>query len=191
MKYLILLLLITVLFNSCDFLKNDISPKTETFGNLEGKLNGEVLAKLFPLKYQVVRANIEPSNKCKDPIGISVSLYSSKNLYSLRGSLRWDNVKTIPGKFTVNNNLDICNPNNEVRASFNSLIGGDVSDRSYHVLDTPDNFFELESYNEETKEIRGKFNVTLVIKPGSGSTDSFFSDTLRFTEGRIHTRIFN
>lgn len=186
MKHLILLAFITAIFNSCDFLKNDVSPKDASFGSLQGKLNGEVLAKLFPLKYQAVKATIEPFNECKDPIQISVRLYSSKN--DVKAILTLNNLKTIPGKFVVNNNSDVCNPNNEVRARFLTIIGGDVLGKTYQVLNTPDNFFELESYNEETKEVIGKFNITLVLK--SDATDPFFSDTLRLTEGRIHTRIF-
>lgn len=188
MKHLIIIIVIAPILNSCGLFKNDLPPKHATFGGVEVTLNGENFNKQFPLKRQAARATFGAStSECKEPITILIELYDSNNI--LRANLTMSNLNTIPGKFSITNNMGVCFPNHEVTARLATYIGGDVLGNSYKVLDSPVNFFELNSYDVNTKEIRGKFNVTLLLS--SNGNDTLFPDTLRFTEGKIHTRLFS
>jgi len=74
-----------------------------------------------------------------------------------------------------------------VTAIFDTTVGGDVSGKSYKVLHSADNYFTLDSYDENTKDMKGTFNVTFVVTSYGDEKD--FPDTLRLTEGRFQTRL--
>lgn len=91
----------------------------------------------------------------------------------------------------------VCQENILVGANFHLLgADGDVLLDSYQVLETEDNWVNISSYNANTGEVRGTFQISFVhgsaedvVKREKVVTD--FPDTIRFTNGQFHTRIYN
>lgn len=189
-KFFILLILVTAtLLSSCNLFKNDEDPKPlHIMGGVEGKLNGANITKLFPIKYQRALARYMGIFKeSPEPISIYLGLYDTDNV--LKGSLAWSKYSTSTGRFEIVDDKygDLTNSDQVVKAEYGTLIGGDVSGNSYKIIPSPYNYFILESYDEKSRELRGSFQVTFEFV---GGCDVDFRDTLRFTEGKFHTRLF-
>jgi hypothetical protein len=81
-----------------------------------------------------------------------------------------------------------CYSSDQPSAAFFTLISdGDVSGNSYYTVDSEDNYIQIDTYNSKTKEIWGSFQLTLAIyRPRYSDA---LPDTLRFRNGRFHTKI--
>lgn len=103
-------------------------------------------------------------------------------------SLNFVKIPLAPGKYKVipfTFECDEAIP--EVYASFSTRYG-DVSGERYEVLESEDNFLVIDSYEEQSREISGSFQVTFVIQPDARLTH-WYPDTLRFTGGTFYSRI--
>lgn len=78
-------------------------------------------------------------------------------------------------------------------ASYGTLVDdGDVVGDIYKVIEgESDNFVTITSYNEETKEVKGNFQVTFVFDETDTKSDPTAPDTIRFTSGEFHTKIID
>ncbi|GAA4446656.1 hypothetical protein GCM10023091_40170 [Ravibacter arvi] len=110
--------------------------------------------------------------------------YDKKNL--LRAGLVWQKTDLSLGKFQVQGRKADCDQGTYVGVNFYSMIGGDVSGDYYDVIPSPENFFELLSYDEAGKKVRGKFAITLVNR---SKIDRLFPDTVRLTDGNFETEV--
>lgn len=72
--------------------------------------------------------------------------------------------------------------------AFYSTSFGDVLGDTYRPDNNSNNYIEILEYNACTKEIRGTFNVTLVLSKDDASGPPP-PDTLKFTNGTFHTKI--
>lgn len=78
-------------------------------------------------------------------------------------------------------------------ASYATLVDdGDVLGDLFKVYEGEmENYITITSYNEETGEVRGNFEVAFVFGEGVVGTksDPTAPDTIRFTNGQFHTKI--
>ena len=83
-----------------------------------------------------------------------------------------------------------CEPDSSPSASFaTSEDDGDVGKDYYEVLRTEESYLAVASFDPATKEIRGTFRVTFLIKNRSRTLPTY-PDTVRFTNGEFRTKIF-
>jgi hypothetical protein len=71
---------------------------------------------------------------------------------------------------------------------FTQQDDGDVALDAYKAINSIDNYFTIEDYNERTKELRGSFSVTFKI---FSRQDPNSPDTIRITNGKFYTRILD
>ena len=76
-------------------------------------------------------------------------------------------------------------------ASYATLVDdGDVLGDIFKVYgEKTDNHVTITSYNERTKEVKGEFQVTLIFDKLDSRSDPSAPDTIRFTNGKFHTKI--
>lgn len=154
-------------------------------GSLSVKLNGRELTDQYPVKLrEAYTIKDNPRDGCEEPIRIGFKFYDKKNL--LRAGLVWQKTDLSLGKFQVKGRNVSCELGPEVGIDFYSIIGGDVSGDQYDVIPSPENFFELLSYDEAGKKVRGKFAITLVNR---SKIDRLFPDTVRLTDGNFETEV--
>nr|WP_295929694.1 hypothetical protein [uncultured Dyadobacter sp.] len=81
-----------------------------------------------------------------------------------------------------------CQSSSELHVALYELLSdGDVGGDCYYTVDSENNYIQIDSYNEKTKEIKGSFQLTLAArKPRSSDA---LPDTLRFRNGRFYTKI--
>lgn len=186
MKHFLFILISTTFLSSCDLFRNNLDPMPPSIGGVDANLNGEKLTSLFPPDRQVARAAYSGIfEQTTDPVSIYFGFLDSQN--AIRASLSWKKLSVDTGRFTIGEANNSGNDHPEVTASFHTIVGGDVSGKSYKVLPSADNYFTLDSYDENTKEMKGTFNVTFVVNSYGDERD--FPDTLRLTEGRFQTRL--
>lgn len=94
------------------------------------------------------------------------------------------------------NKIDSIKPNVDTaltRASYATLVDdGDVVGDIFNVLDgESENFVTITSYNEETNEVKGNFQVTFVFDETDNKSDPTARDTIRFTNGEFHTKVMS
>ena len=76
-----------------------------------------------------------------------------------------------------------------VDANFHTLVSdGDALGDSYLPVETEENYITLTSYNEDTREVKGTFQITLAVeledhRPRKTVLDA--PDTIRLTDGRF------
>lgn len=80
-----------------------------------------------------------------------------------------------------------CQRNEDVQAVLHTC-NSDVSLNSYYTVDSEDNYIQIDSYNAKTQEIAGTFQLTFAVRKNRSPGDAL-PDTLRFRNGRFHTRI--
>lgn len=69
---------------------------------------------------------------------------------------------------------------------------GDILNGFYDVLESePSNSLIITSFDENSDEITGSFTVTLVVDSSYNAVMPALEDTLRFTGGYFHTKIFH
>jgi len=80
--------------------------------------------------------------------------------------------------------------NDSLNARYYSLIAdGDVLQSSYRLDTTANNYFIIDTFNESTSDVSGRFQLTMVLEEWYDWETQPEYDTIRFTEGQFETRI--
>jgi hypothetical protein len=118
------------------------------------------------------------------------------NPYFATDSFYFANVPTLKGNYKIvdHNQSPACSdiPKITEIGTFYGINEEDTGRQQYKVLNLTkeNNYLQIDEYNKDTKEIKGRFQVTFVLKylPKSRSSDP---DTIRFTNGVFHTKVFD
>lgn len=192
MNRIVLYISLIVLNFACS-LKYDVSPKNPSWGYLTAKMNGEEWNQTYRKGYQVVQGIIAAPGSvapCKDEFYyLNTELYTDQGF--IRQSLTLMKVPIAKGKYKVQPSvLGYCSDNDSVYGIFYTMIDdGCVSGDVYKILDSADNFLQIDDYNAKSKEIKGAFQLTFVLE--REGADHTLPDTLRFTSGKFHTKIMD
>lgn len=166
-------------------------PRLPNWGYLTAEMNDSDWSQTYKNAYQVTHGIVSYWN---DPQGISydlISILHTSEGYD-RQHLLFQSIPFAP--HTGRHKLVSCNPYAGCESSdkprvtlFELLSDGDVGGDCFYTADSEENYIQIDSYNEKTREIKGSFLLTLVArKPRSSNA---LPDTLRFRKGRFHTRI--
>ena len=161
-----------------------------SFGFVNAEVNGMHWNTTYRNAYQAtyaVDALYSSATPCDKYTFLSSELYNE--LGYLRQSFELVKIPSVKGKFKIvpfqNGHCDESDP---VYANLYTWTSdGDVLGDTYNVLTTENNFVEITSYNPDTKEIKGKFEVTFVLE--RRGSNHILADTLRFQNGHFHTKI--
>lgn len=167
-------------------------PRLPNWGYLTAEMNGSDWSKTYKNAYQVTHGIVSYRD---EPQGISYGLISM--LHTSEGydrqHLLFQNIPFSPK--TGRHKLVSCNPYAECESSdkpqaalFELLSDGDVAGDCFYTVDSEDNYIQIDSYNAKTQEIKGSFQLTLANARIPRSSNAL-PDTLRFRNGRFHTRI--
>jgi hypothetical protein len=173
---------------SCNKIR--ILPERHSIGYFQADMNGREWNKTYKNAYQTIEsAIISPSSAfpCnQDCLEVFTELYSTEGY--LRQKLHLRKIPEIPGKSKIVSNTDFrCDEKDPVYAVLYMVMqDGDVLGDIYSPADGFDNYLNIEMYNSKTGEIKGTFQMTMVKTRDGGET--VLPDTLRFTNGRFHTR---
>jgi len=119
--------------------------------------------------------------------GISLSFPVYDNFERLRETLTFSKIPFSPGTYRLED-ANLQEDDGKV-GSFFSFDDVDLVLAYYVVLESDSSsFITLESFDEETQEVRGTFDVTF-IKRNHYDTTQEFPDTLRFRDGVFHTKL--
>jgi len=190
MKRLTNFLALIVLVISCD--KTRPMPKN-SWGYLEADVNGKQWENLYENAYQSVTASIGPTGDslpCQET-ELSISSYLYTNEMYQRKLLILHNVALRKGRYNVAAfNTNACMKPDTIYAHLHlSSDDGDVFAGYYNTLESENNYLKIDEYNPKTKEIKGRFQLTLVF--GGENNQTQWRDTLRFTNGKFHTKLVN
>ncbi len=167
-------------------------PRLPNWGYLTAEMNGVEWSTTYKNAYQVTHGS---TTYADNPKGVFYALTSI--LYSPEGcerqQLLFQNIPFSP--HTGRHKLVLCNPYTGCESSdkprvalFESLSDGDVAGDFFYTVDSEDNYIQIDSYNAKTQEIKGSFQLTLANARIPRSSNAL-PDTLRFRNGRFHTRI--
>lgn len=188
-NFFILFLLIVT---SCSVFQ-DIGPSKYSWGSFSAQMNGKVWGQNYPNGFQEIRGDTfqggNAENQClEESHSISFDWFNKQGFH--RENLILRKIPLLSGKYKVIPNPSKCKMTDPIYAMFyTSTDDGDVLGDIYTILPTQDNFVQIDNYDNYTKEIRGKFQLTFVIK--SIGANHVLPDTLQFTEGSFHTKIKN
>lgn len=190
-SYAFCLLSITAVFANCD--KARVMPR-RSWGYFEARMNKNEWQNSFENAYQ--RTNIfwgtimqDDSTSCESKVTYLVS-----SIYTTEGYLRYEFYLTkVPlekGRYKVGNVFPRNCTGPPIDAVLYTLTSdGDVGEDTYRVLESHDNYLEVSEYLPSTQEIKGKFQITMVLD--DIAFGHHLPDTLRFTEGKFHTKFVN
>ncbi|MEO6283276.1 MAG: hypothetical protein ABIN80_08325 [Dyadobacter sp.] len=188
----IIQIIVTLAVIACDF--GRVHPPTNpSLGTLTVKLNGKKWNKIYKNAYQVVQcAVIPPSTSfpcAKEHIDLLSELYSSEGY--LRQQLYFIKIPIAVGRYPIVPSIQFhCSEDDPVYGNlFTIKQDGDVVGEFYNTLTGPDNYIQIDEFNCDTKEIKGHFQLTLLIEK-RGDIPAL-SDTLHFTEGKFHTKVID
>jgi hypothetical protein len=183
-----ILLGINVLLYGCE--KVGPMPRLASWGYLTADMNGRDWSKTYENAYQVVQGlNNDSYNPQEQYMGIKSVLYTSSG-YD-RQSLTFQRIPFPPKKCRYK--VAWCDPagcqfHSDVYVSLYSLLSdGDVVGDSYRTVESEDNYIQIDEYDAQTRQVKGRFQITFaIIEPRQSDA---LPDTLRFVNGRFHTRI--
>jgi hypothetical protein len=185
-------ILLTCFCDSCDSGKN-FPLNNPSLGTLTAKMNGGDWHKTYKNAYQVIQCtDVKPSTALpcnEDHLDLLSELYSSEGY--LRQQLYFIKIPKSVGKHRIIASIPShCNELDPAYGEFYTIIqdGCAVGD-IYNTLKGEDNFVQIEQFDKKTGEIKGTFQLTLVIE--KRGVEPMLPDTLRFTNGRFHTRILD
>lgn len=167
-------------------------PRLPNWGYLTADMNGSDWSRTYKNAYQVTHGVVSYLDEPQGVFyGISSMLYTAEG-YN-RQHLAFENIPFLPqiGRHKLASCISYegCKSNDKPKvALFELLSDGDVAGDSYYTVDSEDNYIQIDSYNAKTEEIKGSFQLTLV-GAGNPRSSSVLPDTLRFRNGRFHTRI--
>jgi hypothetical protein len=164
-----------------------------SWGNFETDLNGE------PWKYPIweqVRtiSGIKQNRPACEFTHLAISWRWFDGKYSPDGAysshLVFSQFPLLSGTYDLKaRTFDDCDSDGSVESYF-SLMFGDAGGDHYKLLETEENFFKIDSYNPESKIISGSFRASYVNENIPGR-NTWYPDTLRFTNGKFRTKIFD
>lgn len=165
-------------------------PSQISWGYLTADMNGNDWSKTYKNAYQVVHGFINDSSSSKEPyFGIKSILYTPSG-YD-RQSFTFQRIPFPPKKERYK--VVWCDPagcqfDNEVYVSLYTLLSdGDVAGDGYKTVESEDNYIQIDDYDAASRQIKGSFQITLaIVQPRQSNA---LPDTLRFLNGRFHTRI--
>ncbi|WP_031529478.1 hypothetical protein [Dyadobacter crusticola] len=159
-----------------------------SWGYFSARVNGKRWEKTFENAFQAIRASEHDldSSVCKRLIVYSLLFESDGNLQE---ELSFSNIPKKEGRYKVSRNRTYsCKDSTTVYSHLNTFIDFDMFRDQYEVLDSEDNYLQIDTYQENgNREIKGRFNVTYVLKTPRAFNS--YEDTLRFTNGKFHTKI--
>ncbi|HAK77106.1 MAG TPA: hypothetical protein DCR35_02420 [Runella sp.] len=182
--------LFLLIATSCSVFQ-DIGPSKYSWGSFSAKINGKVWGESYSGGFQEIRGDTfqggNAENQCpEESHSISFDWFNKQGFH--RENLILRKIPLLSGKHQVIPNPSKCKMTDPIYAMFyTSTDDGDVLGDIYTILPTQDNFVQIDNYDNYTKEIKGKFQLTFVIKSIGGN--HVLPDTLRLTEGRFHTKI--
>ncbi|MCE6990616.1 hypothetical protein [Dyadobacter sp. CY323] len=194
MSRIICFIVLLVASMSCN-LQYDARPRNPSWGFFTTKMNGQEWNKTYRNGYQVVQGLTASgaagsAMPCKrEYYIINAELYTSEGY--IRQNLYLKKVPIVKGKYKVIPYImDHCNESDPVYGILYTWIDdGCVIGDEYKILESENNFLQIESYNEKSKEIKGTFQLTFVLE--REGSDHTLPDTLRFREGKFHTKIMD
>ncbi|KAA6440116.1 hypothetical protein FEM33_05780 [Dyadobacter flavalbus] len=161
-------------------------PQMPSWGYLTADMNGKDWSKTYKNAYQTIQA-WDSNDNVSDTFVIMADLYNPYG--ARRQELYFQNIPSEKGHYTMLKDIPYENKYDRfVYGSLYTLVSdGDASGDTYSVLDTEKAFFQIDEAITKTREIKGTFQVTFVInKP---RYDTALPDTLRFRNGKFHTKI--
>ena len=160
-----------------------------SWGYFEADMSGTEWSKLYDNAYQSVYAGISENT---DSLCSLKSAYMFSNSFDSNGFkqqvLYFDQIPLRKGRFLLTSEENkYCIDNGHIRALLHSQLYDDQSGDSFRILPKSDSYLQINSLNMATGEISGEFKFTMVVY--GIKDDSSLPDTLRFTNGRFHTKI--
>jgi hypothetical protein len=158
-----------------------------SWGFFTAKVNGRAWEKTFANAYQAVRGRYDLDSAKGNTIEIYSLLFDSGGV--LEEQLSFTNIPTKVGRYKVLPYNDRFYTNSDAVGSFlTTFIDFDMFRDKYEVVESEDNYLQIDEYQDKgNREVKGRFNVTFVLR--SQRADNSYEDTLRFTNGRFHTKI--
>lgn len=160
----------------------------DSWGNFSVNVNGRSWEKTFKNAYQAVRGEAHDSGDttCKRVYVYSL-LFNSEGV--LEEYLYLSDIPTKPGRYKIVSDRDIsCSDSMITSSNFTAFIDYDMFRDRYEVLESQNNYLQIDQYqNGGNREIKGRFEVTFVLR--SPRSPNSYEDTLRFTNGKFHTKI--
>ncbi|CAG5071820.1 hypothetical protein DYBT9623_03804 [Dyadobacter sp. CECT 9623] len=191
MKLIIrLLLLLLSQYSLVGCYKISPLPIGPSIGYFKIDLNGKDWNKTYNNAYQTVESALIPYSGAypciEDHLDVFTELFSPEGY--LRQSLYLTKIpKTVGTSKIIAAPAFHCDETDPVYSELYTITqDGDVVGDVYQPLEGADNYLHVEIYNSKTGEIKGTFQMTMV-KTRDGGTPAL-PDTLRFTNGRFHTR---
>jgi hypothetical protein len=161
-----------------------------SWGYMKAKVNGRDWQKTYSNAYQTTRGlTIKPdsSNCFVKRILVYSMLNDSEGV--LQQLLSFGKIPVQPGRYHVVSYRETsCKDSLFVEATLETFIDEDLFRDRYEILPLEGNYLQLDKYQEDGgMELKGTFNVSFVLR--SKRYPNSFEDTLRFTNGRFHTKI--
>ena len=151
-------------------------------------VNGKPWEKTFKNAYQAVRGTEQDfgDTTCKR-VSVYSSLFDSQGV--LEEYLYLSDIPAKNGRYKIVADQDLsCSDSTMSSSSFVAFIDYDMFRDHYEVLDTKNNFLQIDHYQASgNREIKGHFEITFVLR--SPRSFNSYEDTLKFTNGRFHTKI--
>lgn len=172
---------------ACDIV--DPYPHQQSWGYLTANVKGKNWKDCYKNAYQlthVIKGQPGSAIPCQsDFLYLTSRLYNNEGL--LKQELTFIKVPLARGRYrVVPLQLGHCQDSDPVYG-YLQYLDDDVLGARYDVFEKDENYIEVEEYNQDTKELKGRFQMTVVFD-NHGSTE-YPGDTLRFTSGQFHTRL--
>jgi hypothetical protein len=163
-----------------------------TFGGFEVDLNGRPWK--YPIWEQFGTINGFTYKQSCESTELAMSWMRFDGKFSFDNSdeaeLRFNKVPLLPGKYALEQiRFGECDSDNVVETIFWLRFGDTLGDR-FQLIETVDNFFAIDSYDSISKVITGSFQGTYV-NDRIPSNSNWYPDTLKFTNGKFRTKIFD
>jgi len=162
-----------------------INPANWGRGNV--MLNGRPLASFFS-KGTVAIMGHERSDSCGQFMSIAFSVVSKGRPQNML-ELTLVDVPKAAGSYQIGEHRSICKNPGIINAAASTIIDYDMSGNSYKLLPSSVNYLELTAHDPVTGEVKGTFQVTMVVDRKVNSSEIFaFPDILRYVGTAFHTR---
>lgn len=167
-------------------------PRLPNWGCLTADMNGSDWSKSYKNAYQVTHGIVSYTDESQGSFFALKSVLHTSEGYD-RQNLIFQKIpfSPLPGRL----NVASCTPRAPCESSdkpqvalYELLSDGDVAGDFFYTVDSEDNYIQIDSYNPKTQEIKGSFQLTLANARIPRSSN-VLPDTLRFRNGRFHTRI--
>lgn len=128
------------------------------------------------------------NTRIPDRFDIVIDRYNAESIQE--ENLGFQNIPKIPGRNRLYK-IDFVNydPQKTTAVLFTNREDGDVQCDLYNVIETDsiNNFIQIDSYNQNNNEVKGRFALKLIIRLPKCRNNA--PDTLVFINGDFHTKI--